>query len=85
MKNQLTVVWNMSPGLLLRRGVMLVLDAFKGLLTPEIKPAVTVSSMDTDLVVIHGGISSQLQTVNKPFRDHLKQLYSGWHLIDTVL
>jgi len=85
MKNQLTVVWNMSPGLLLRRGVMLVLDAFKGLLTPEIKPAFTVSSMDTDLVVIHGGISSQLQIVNKPFRDHLKQLYSGWHLIDTML
>jgi len=35
----------MSPGLLLRRGVMLVLDAFKGLLTPEIKPTVSDSSV----------------------------------------
>jgi putative intracellular protease/amidase len=64
---------------------MLVLDAFKGLLTPEIKSAVTSSFMDTDLVVIPGGITSQLQTINKPFKDHLKQLYSEWHLIGTML
>jgi hypothetical protein len=35
-------------------------------------------------VVIPGGITSQLQVldvvVNKPFTDHLKQLYSGWLL-----
>lgn len=63
-----------------------MLDAFKELLTPEIKPAVTDSSMDTDLVVLPGeGISSQLQTISKPFRDHLKQLYSEWHLVGTML
>jgi hypothetical protein len=58
---------------------MLVLDALKGHLTPEIKPAVTSSSMDTDLVFIPGGISSQPQVidvVNKLFKDHLEQFYS---------
>jgi hypothetical protein len=61
---------------------MLVLDAFKRHLTPEIKA--TGSSMNVDLVVIPGGMTSELQVlddvVNKLFRDHLKQLYSEWVL-----
>jgi hypothetical protein len=39
------------------------------------------SFTDTDLVVIMGGVTLQLQVldmVNKPFKDHLKQLYSEW-------
>jgi hypothetical protein len=56
------------------------LDAFNRHLTPEIKATVTGSSNNTDLVVILGGMTSQLQVldvvVNKPFKDHLKQLYS---------
>jgi hypothetical protein len=40
--------------------------------------------MNTDLVVIPGGMTLQLQVldvvVNKPFKDHLKQLYSEWLL-----
>jgi hypothetical protein len=61
---------------------MLVLDAFKGHLTPEISATITGSSMNIYLVVIPGGMSSQLQVldvmVNRPFKDHLKQLYSKW-------
>jgi hypothetical protein len=40
--------------------------------------------MNTDLVVMPGGMTSQLQVldvvVNKPFKHHLKQLYSEWLL-----
>lgn len=53
---------------------MLVLDAFKDRLTSEFK-----SVMNADLLVIPGGMSSQLHildVVNIPFKDHLKQLYS---------
>jgi hypothetical protein len=39
---------------------MLVLDAFKGLLTPERKATITDSSMNTDHVVIPRGMTSQL-------------------------
>jgi hypothetical protein len=59
---------------------MLVLNAFKGNLTPEIKATVTGSSINTDIVVIPEGMTSQLQmldvVVNKPLKDHLKLLYS---------
>jgi hypothetical protein len=61
---------------------MLVLDAFKGHLPPEVKSM--IHAMNTDLVVVPGGMTSQLQVldvvVNKPFKDHLKQLYSEWLL-----
>ena len=61
---------------------MLVLYVFKGHLTPEIKATITCSSMNTNLVIIPGGMTSQLQVlvVNKPCKDHLKQLYSEWFL-----
>jgi len=78
MKDWLLVVWNRRPGAILRKQGMLVMDVFKGHLTPEIEATVTGSSMNTDLVVIPGGMTLQLQVldvvVNKPFKDHLKQL-----------
>jgi hypothetical protein len=49
---------------------MLVLDAFKGHLTSEVKSA--IHAMNTDLMVIPGGMTSQLQFLdaaeNKPFQ-----------------
>jgi hypothetical protein len=67
------VVWNQRPGFLLDKSDMLVLDAFKGYLTQEAKGE--IRKANTDLVVIHGGMTSQLQVsdvvVNKPFKDHL--------------
>jgi hypothetical protein len=77
MGDRLQVVWNRRPGVLLTKRGMLVPDAFKGHLTPEVKSA--IHAMNTDLVVIPGGMTSQpqvLDVVNKPFNDHLKQLYS---------
>jgi len=84
MKDWLLVVWNRRPGAVLRKQGMLVMDVFKGHLTPEIEATITGSSMNTDLVIIPGGVTVQLQVldvvVNKLFKDHLKQLYSEWLL-----
>jgi hypothetical protein len=84
MKDWLLLVWNRRPGALLRKRGMLGLDAFQGHLTPEVKATITGGSINTGLVVILGGMTSQLQVlgvvVNKPFKDHLKQLYSEWLL-----
>jgi len=61
---------------------MLVLDAFKRHLTQEVKGE--MRKVNTDLIVIPGGMTSQLQVldvvVNKPFKDHLQQLYNDWLL-----
>jgi hypothetical protein len=87
MKDWLLVVWNKRPGVLLRKQGMLVLNAFKRHLTPEIKAAVTICPMNTDLVVVLRGITSELQVVdvvNKPFKNHLKQRYSEWLLIEDL-
>jgi len=71
-KDWLLVVWNRRPG-------ALVLDTFKGHLTPGKKATITGSSTNTDPVVVTGGMTSQMQVlnivVNKLFRDHLTQLY----------
>jgi hypothetical protein len=45
-RDWLQIVWNRSPGLLLRKHGMLVLDAYKGPLTPEIRSAVHAMSTD---------------------------------------
>jgi hypothetical protein len=58
MGDWLQVVWNRRPGVLRKRG-MLVLDAFKGHLTPEVKSV--IHAMNTALLVIPGGLSSQLR------------------------
>ena len=86
-KYWLLVVWNRRPGVLLRKQEMLVLNAFKRLLTPEIKAAGTICSMSIDLMVILRGITSELQVldvVNKPFKNHLKQQYSEWLWIEDL-
>jgi hypothetical protein len=76
-KDRLLVVRNGRPRTLLRKQGMLVLNAFTGHLTPEIKATIPGGSIDTDLVVILG-MTSQMQVlnvvVNKPFKDHLRQL-----------
>ena len=51
---------------------MPVFDAFQGHVTPEIKVTITGRSINTDLMVIPGGMTSQLQVLNivvkKPFK-----------------
>ncbi|KAK0141224.1 Pogo transposable element with KRAB domain [Merluccius polli] len=61
---------------------MLVLDAFRGHLTEPVKSQ--VRAMNGDLVIIPGGMTSQLQVldvvVNKPFKDNLQKKYTEWLL-----
>lgn len=82
MVDWLSTVWNRRPGALLAKRAMLVLDAFKGHLTPEVKNK--LAPQNTDLVVIPGGMTSKLQVldvvVNKPFKDNIRKLYSDWLL-----
>ena len=61
---------------------MLVLGAFRGHLTEPVKGQ--VRAMNGDLVIIPGGMTSQLQVldivVNKPFKDNLRKKYTEWLL-----
>ena len=57
---------------------MLILYIFHGHTTEKIKKL--VAEMNTDLVIISGGMTSQLQVldvvVNKPFKDLLRKTYT---------
>jgi hypothetical protein len=68
MTEELTVewlkeVWHRRPGALLKKRGMLVLDAFRGHLTEKVK---TIASdlLNTDLVIIPRGMTSQLQVLD---------------------
>ncbi|KAJ8891683.1 hypothetical protein PR048_004212 [Dryococelus australis] len=63
-KYWLKVVWERKLGAMLRKRGMFVLDSFKGHLTPDVKN--TAQDLNTDLVVIPGGITSQLQVLDVP-------------------
>ena len=66
----------------MQRKSMLVLDSYRAHLTEGVKK--TVKQMKSDLVIIPGGMTSQLQVldvvVNKPFKDNLRKQYSAWLL-----
>jgi hypothetical protein len=64
MKVWLLVVWNRRPGALLRKQALLVFNAFNGHLTPRKKATITCSSMNTDLMVVSGGMTSQMQVLD---------------------
>jgi hypothetical protein len=50
---------------------VLELDPFKGYLALDVRSV--IHAMSTDLVVVPGGLTSQLHSVvNKHFKDHLK-------------
>lgn len=55
-------------------------DAFKGHTTDIVQNTMT-EKMNIDMAVIPGGMTSQLQIrdvcINKPFKDHLRQLYTN--------
>jgi hypothetical protein len=65
-------IWHKSPGVFLKKGGMLVSGAFKGSLREKVK-AVASNLLNTDLLIISRGITSQLQVldvlVNRPFKD----------------
>ena len=76
----LKIVWGRRPRAFLNQPSMLVLDAFKGHLTDSVKKQ--LRKMNTELVVIPGGMTSVLQpmdiSINKPFKDRLRQQYLAW-------
>lgn len=73
-------VWNKRPGALRNPRNMLVMDAFKGHLTDPLKNKLRRNNCD--LVIIPGGMTSQLQpldvSINKPFKDYVKREYENW-------
>lgn len=84
MSDWIRVVWQRRPGAMLGgpsgTRSMLVLDAFRGHLTPEVKTR--LQNSNCDLVVIPGGMTPVLQpldvSVNKPFKAYLRQQYEEW-------
>lgn len=82
----LKTVWCRRPGALLSRRSLLVLDAFRGHLTEGVKKK--LQDDQTELAVIPGGMTSQLQPLdvclNKPFKDHVRRLYSEWMASDSI-
>lgn len=80
MEDWVKVVWNRRPSALRKPPNMLVLDAFKGHTTDQIKNL--LKRENCELVVIPGGMTSQLQpldvSINKPFKDHLRYEYTNW-------
>jgi hypothetical protein len=77
-------VWERRPGALRNPPSMLVLNAFRGHLSEELK--VKLQRKNCDLVVIPCGMS-QLQpldvSVNKPIKDYLRKEYKAWSLPST--
>lgn len=80
MTDWIRVVWRRRPGALLHLPAMLVLDAFRGHLTSEVKSALMEGG--TDLVIVPGGMTSILQpldvSVNKSFKDNIRKEYEEW-------
>jgi hypothetical protein len=74
----LKTVWGRHVGLR-RPQSMLVLDVYRGHPTQSVKKE--VKKLNTNLFIIPGSMTSQLQVVdvvNKPFKDHLKRQYNNW-------
>jgi hypothetical protein len=77
-------VWHRRPEALLKKRGMMVLDAFRGHLTEKVKTVAYNLLVNMDLVIIPGGITSQLQVfdvvVNRAFKDGLHCMYGLWLL-----
>ncbi len=73
MKLWISQIWHNRLGGLLKKKACLVYDMFKAHLMESIKTA--LSKLNTDVAIIPGGLTSQLQpldvSINKPFKDRL--------------
>src|SRR5215469_9725064 len=73
-------VWSKGPGGLLKKPSLLVCDQFKAHVTESTKRLAT--KLKTHLVVIPGGLTSQLQPldvlVNKQFKGFMHEEWAKW-------
>lgn len=80
MEDWVKTVWERRPGAALCKHSLLVLDSYRGHLTDNVKTA--LSRAGTDIAIIPGGMTSQLQpldvAINKPFKDRLRKHYTDW-------
>ncbi|XP_056407556.1 uncharacterized protein LOC130300905 [Hyla sarda] len=80
MKLWLKNVWGKRPGASLRKPCLLVLDAFRSHLTETIKQE--FQKFKTDIAVIPGGLTSQLQpldvSINKPIKAHMREEWNKY-------
>ncbi|KAH7931700.1 hypothetical protein HPB51_029728 [Rhipicephalus microplus] len=76
-----------QPGVLVHPASILVLDSFRGHLTPEVKKLMQETQMQ--LAVILGNITFLWQPLdiclNKPFKGRMPQLYREWMRQDRAL
>ena len=77
----LRTVWSKVGGLS-RRKSMLVWDSFRAHLSKPVRS--TLRSINTECVVIPGGMTSMLQpldvSINKPFKDRMRAKWQNWML-----
>ena len=77
----LRTVWS-KVGDLSRRKSMLVWDSFRAHLSKPVHN--TLRSINTECVVIPGGMTSMLQpldvSINKPFKDRMRAKWQNWML-----
>ncbi|XP_015441642.2 pogo transposable element with KRAB domain [Pteropus alecto] len=82
MQDWLEVVWRRRAGALPEQRGLLIVNGFRGHATDAVKSS--MASMDTDMVVIPGGLTSQLQVLDvvvyKPLNDSVRAQYSSWLL-----
>ena len=73
-------IWTRRSGALLRKPALLVFDQFRTHLTEEMKKLAAHSK--TQLAVIPGGLTSQLQpldvSINKPFKNLMQEEWTKW-------
>nr|XP_037841937.1 pogo transposable element with KRAB domain isoform X2 [Chlorocebus sabaeus] len=82
MQDWLEVVWRRRTGAVPKQRGMLILNGFRGHATDSVKNS--MESMNTDMVIIPGGLTSQLQVLDvvvyKPLNDSVRAQYSNWLL-----
>ncbi|CAL4062438.1 unnamed protein product, partial [Meganyctiphanes norvegica] len=77
-------VWSRRPGGLLRKPALLVWDQFRAHKTETVKN--NLKRIKTDLAVIPGGLTCQLQPldvcINKPFKAFMKDEWNKWMMLE---
>ena len=80
MKLWIRKIWCARPGGLMKRKSLLVFDSFRAHLVPGVEGK--LHEENTDICVIPGGLTSQLQPLdvclNKPFKQGMRMKWTEW-------